>query len=57
MITFNSQEEFENAVIQVVIDRLGLDVRCGGDPFVTRVSVAITNKDGDRLIDDQDAVN
>lgn len=39
MITFNSQEEFENAVIQVVIDRLRLDVRCGGDPFVTRVNV------------------
>lgn len=57
MITFNTQEEFEDAVIQVVIDRLGIDVRCYGDPFVTRVGVAITNREGDHLIDDQDAVN
>jgi hypothetical protein len=55
MITFETQEDFENAVIQVVIDRLGINVRCGGDHFVSRVMVALTNKVGDRLIEGEDA--
>ena len=57
MITFDTQEDFEKAVVYAIMEKLDIEVRCGGDPFVTRVSVAITNKDGDRLIEDTDAVN
>lgn len=56
MITFETQKDFEDAVVQAIMERLQLQVRCYGDPFVTQVVVNITNKSGDVLISDSDGV-
>ena len=56
MITFETQEDFEDAIVQAIMERLELQVRCYGDPFVARVTVNITNKSGDVLISDSYAV-
>lgn len=41
MITFNSQEEFEDAVVQAIIDKLDIKVFAKGFPFMTGVEVAL----------------
>jgi hypothetical protein len=39
MITFETQEDFENAVLQVIIDKLDIKVFARGYPFMTGVEV------------------
>ena len=64
MITFDSQEEFEHAVLQVIIDKLGITVEAKGYPFMTGVLVGLYNTEDlpdsngriGKLIYDQDAV-
>lgn len=43
MITFETQEDFEAAVLQVIIDKLELKVFASGGPFMTGVEVALAH--------------
>jgi hypothetical protein len=59
MITFESQKEFEAAVLQVIIDKLDIKVFARGYPFMTGVEVALANVAdvyGGVLISGSDAV-
>lgn len=61
MITFETQEEFESAVLQVIIDKLYVKVVARGYPFMTGVDVGIGHVDdrfsGGVLISSSDSVN
>ena len=56
MITFNTEEEFQEAVLQAIMDKIKIHIECRGDPFVTGVTVALTNRNCDRLIHAYDNV-
>jgi hypothetical protein len=60
MITFDTQEDFEAAVLQVIIDKLYIKVVASGHPFMTGVNVGLANVDDIRsgavLISGSDAV-
>lgn len=60
MITFETQENFEAAVIQTIIDKLHIKVVADGYPFMTGVHVGIAHVDdrytGGMLISGSDAV-
>jgi hypothetical protein len=59
MITFETQADFEAAVLQVVIDKLDIKVFARGYPFMTGVEVALANVAdvyGGVLISGSDAV-
>jgi hypothetical protein len=58
MITFETQQDFENAVLQAIVDKLDIKVFARGYPFMTGVEVALANTE-DRygvLISGSDAV-
>jgi hypothetical protein len=57
MITFATQKDFDDAVMEVILDKLSLRVITRGYPFVTGVDVAITDKQGGTLFDHSDAVS
>jgi hypothetical protein len=59
MITFETKQDFENAVLQVIIDKLDIKVFARGYPFMTGVEVALANVAdvyGGVLISGSDAV-
>lgn len=56
MITFETQKDFEEAVREAVLDTFSLHIETYGYPFVTRVAVALTNKEGDKFLEAEDAV-
>ena len=45
MITFETQEDFESAVMVVIVEKLKLQVYTRGSPFLTNVEVKIGNSD------------
>jgi len=45
MITFETQKDFENAVMCVIAEKLGIKVRVRGDHFVNSVEVSLYNTD------------
>jgi hypothetical protein len=45
MITFETQEDFENAVMAVMVEKLCMQVYTRGSPFLTNVEVKIGNSD------------
>ncbi len=56
MITFETQEEFEEAVVDAIMNKLRIQVECRGEPFMTGVKVAITNNKHEVLLYDRDGV-
>jgi hypothetical protein len=54
-IAFETQEDFEKAVIQVIAE-LNISLRVGGSPFVTRVSMEIQDSDYNYVISASDFV-
>lgn len=57
MIIFETQKDFEEAVREAVLDTFNLHIETYGYPFVFRVAVALTNKQGDKFLEAEDAVN
>lgn len=59
MITFETEEEFQAAVMSVIAEKLGIRVWVGGDHFVTSVEVALINNDDSSgvLCDHRDATS
>lgn len=55
MITFETEEDFQNAVLEAIMNKIDICVRTRGDHFVSRVDVAITNKLGEILLEDCDS--
>jgi hypothetical protein len=57
VIIFKTQEEFEAAVIDVLISFVTVDVEVFGDPFVRRVKVGLRCiDDGTAFVSSQDSV-
>lgn len=56
MITFESEDDFQQAVIQVIIDKLQLGIETRGYPFVTGVKIYIKNDYGEVLLEEMDSV-
>lgn len=57
MITFETEEDFQEAVMCVIAEKLGIRVWVSGDHFVTSVEVALVNNNdsGGTLCDHRDA--
>jgi seryl-tRNA(Sec) selenium transferase len=56
-ITFETQEDFEEAVIQVLMNNINLEVYVGGSEFVKRVKVTLcSSKDYCSSIQGEDSV-
>lgn len=51
MITFETQEEFEDAVMDVISQRLGILIESGGLPVNAIIQVTLLDKADDSEID------